>query len=279
MGDKIPATKNVKKGKNMLKPDINSEYLERPYAVKYAELELTKPAEEIMLFLNKKEVIDPSLALLPENGNMEEILNEGYMQCEYGYCTLPNGGGYIAMLNKMPGVTYEMYKFFCEWWGNAPDATLRYRIWNPQDHIMAGYRWTCEAIGDHIEDLVFLEKLKIQNLGISSEKAASSTLICPDGGNVVSKRIDAPPFSSPVPGVVCHFVREMADGSGIELRSRFWKGYQAGEKGLFNAMGPYTPKETPESLHALAEHNAYEMAHLAAILPSLYDEEKHSCYY
>lgn len=257
----------------MLKPDIDLKYMDRPYA-KYLNLELTKPADEIMHFLGKKKMMDASLALLPENKNMEEILNEGYMECEYGYCTLPNGGGYVAMLNKMPGVTYDMYRFFCEWWGNAPDATLRYRIWNPRDHVMAGYRWSCEQIGDHIEDLIFLETLKIENLGISADKAAESTLICPDGGNVISKRVDAQPFSAPVPGVVCHFVREMSDGNGIELRSRFWKGYQVGENGLFDAMGPNTPHETQESLHALAEHNAYEMAHLAAILPSLYAEEK-----
>ncbi len=261
----------------MLKPDIDQKYMDRPYA-KYLELELTKPDAEIIRFLNEKKMMDPSLALLPENANMEDILNEGYMECECGCCTLPNGGGYVAMLNKMPGVTYDMYQFFCNWWSSAPDATLRYRIWNPQDHIMAGYRWSCELIGDHIEDLIFLETLKIQNLGISAEKAAASTLIFPDGGNVISKRIDSQPFTAPVPGVVCHFVREMPDGSGIELRSRFWKGYQVGTDGLFDAMGPNTPKETLESLYALAEHNAYEMAHLAAILPSLYEEENGAIY-
>ena len=206
----------------MLKPDIDLKYMDRPY-VKYLNLELTKPADEIMHFLGKKKTMDSSLALLPENKNMEEILKEGYMECEYGYCTLPNGGGYVAMLNKMPGVTYDMYRFFCEWWGNAPDATLRYRIWNPRDHVMAGYRWSCEQIGDHIEDLIFLETLKIQNLGISADKAAKSTLICPDGGNVISKRVDAQPFSAPVPGVVCHFVREMPDGNVMNCAVDFGK--------------------------------------------------------
>lgn len=261
----------------MIRPDIDEIYMSRPYA-KYADLELTKPSDEILRFLHRKKMIDSKYALLPENNNMDEILNDGYMECECGYCTLPNGGGYIAMHNKMPGVTFEMYQFWCNWWSSAPDAALRYRIWNPRDHYMAGFRWTNEMIGDHIEDLVFLETLEIKNLGISEEKAKASSLLWADGGNVISKRVDANPFSAPVPGVVCHFVREMADGSGIELRSRFWKGYQVGENGLFDAMGPHTPRETIDSLYGLAAHNAYEMAHLASILPSLYSEEKHVIY-
>lgn len=261
----------------MLRPDIDEKYMSRPYA-KYLDRELTKPSDDAWEFLRKKQMMDPKYALLPDNGNMEDILKEGYMECEYGYCTLPNGGGYVAMLNQMPGVTFEMYRFWCSWWSGAADSTLRYRIWNPRDHYMAGFRWTSEMIGNHVEDLVFLYTLQVENLGISAQAAENSSLLWADGGNVISKRIDAYPFSAPVPGVVCHFVREMPGGSGIELRSRFWKGYQVKENGLFDAMGPYTPKETMESLYGLAEHNAYEMAHLAAILPSLYEEEKDAVY-
>lgn len=256
----------------MLRPEIDEKFLQRPYA-RYLKMKLTRPAETAQNFLKEQQRMDPKDALLPENNNMDDILKDGYLNGEYGCCTLPNGGGYVAMLTQMPGVTFEMYRFWSGWWSNAEDATLRYRIWNPRDHVAAGFRWTSEVIGGEIEDLVFLETLQIKNLGISKELAAGSSLLMADGGNVISKRADAQPFSAPLPGVVCHFVREMPDGGGIEVRSRFWKGYQVGENGLFNAMGPHTPRETLDSLYGLAEHNAYEMAHLAAILPSLYEEE------
>ena len=261
----------------MKRPEIDKKFLSRPYA-KYLNRKMQDPPQEVLSFLKEKKMMDPQYALLPENNNMDEILKSGYMECEYGYCTLPNGGGYVAMLNKMPGVTFEMYQFWCNWWSTAPDATLRYRIWNPKDHCAAGFRWSNEEIGGHVEDLVFLNHLEPENLGISKEKVKKSSLLWADGGNVISKRVDADPFSAPVPGVVCHFVREMDDGSGIELRSRFWKGFQFGENGLFDAMGPHTPKETVDSLYGLAEHNAVEMAHLASILPDLYREEKEVFY-
>ena len=60
---------------------------------------------------------------------------------------------------------------------------------------------------------------------------------------------------------------------GVELRSRFWIGY-----GLVNGQvvkllpdGVQVPKEAPMGLFA---HNLKEFGHLAAILPSLYAEEK-----
>lgn len=256
-------------------PELTEEEKKKPYA-KFLNRKLATPSKEVLKFLKKREAMDKKYVLLPENNNMNDILKDGYLEYEYGYCTLPNGGGYVAMLNKMPGVTFEMYKFWLKWWTAGSDSSLRYRIWNPRDHYKAGFRWSSEDVGEGIEDLVFLYQLKPENLGLSKEIVERSSLLLADGGNVISKCINAAPLSAPKPGVVCHFVRNMEDGSGIELRSRFWKGFQVSDNGLFNAMGPDTPKETEESLYKLAEHNAYEMAHLASILPELYEMEKHT---
>lgn len=254
------------------KMELTEEEKSKPYAGLMKE-RLASPSEEALRFLAKRQEMDKKLALLPENQNMEDILKDGYLEGEYGCCTLPGGKGYVAMLNQMPGVTLEMYLFWNQWWSGKEDSTLRYRLWNPKDHYKAGFRWSCEQIGDHIEDLIFLDTLSPKNLGIDPEKAQRSSLLLADGGNVISKQTDAKLFSAPVPGVVCHFVREMKNKEGIELRSRFWKGYQFTDNGLIDAMGPDTPCETLGSLYALAEHNAYEMAHLASILPDLYRME------
>ena len=259
------------KSRAIQKPELTEEEKRQPYA-KYLNRQPATPAKEALEYLRSRQEIPVEDALLAENGNMNDILKDGYMKCEYGVCTLPNGGGYVAMLNKMPGVTFQMYQFWNNWWSKE-DQTLRYRIWNPRDHYKAGFRWSSEDVGKGVEDLIFLDHLVPENLGIDGKLAKESSLLLADGGNVISKAIDAEPLSAPQPGVVGHFVRDMADGSGIELRSRFWKGYQFGPDGLFCAMGPDTPRETLDTLLGLAEHNACEMANLASILPSLYAEQ------
>ena len=248
---------------------------QKPYA-RFLSRKLAEPEAETLAFLKRRQMMDPKDAMLPQNHNMREILEPGYLPHEYGYCTLPNGGGYIAMRNRMPGVTFEMYCFWKKWWSDAPDSDLRYRIWYPESHFRAGYRWSCEDFGSGPEDLIFLETVTPQGLGLGEAPIPETQLLMADGCNVVSKTRVSDPFSAPVPGVVCHFVRPLSDGSGIELRSLFWKGYQVGPNGFFDAMGPDTPHETEETLYKLLCHNAYEMANLAAILPELYAEEKNT---
>ena len=79
-----------------------------------------------------------------------------------------------------------------------------------------------------------------------------------------------PPFAVP-PTFMTHFVREIE--GGIELRSRFWMGW--------NYVNGRDVKVLPDGMRypdmaamSLALHNVKEFTNLAAILPSLYAEEK-----
>ena len=54
--------------------------------------------------------IDPAKALPIQN--RDELLRPGYLPCELGYCTMPDGSGFIAHYVRMPNVTLEML----DWW-------------------------------------------------------------------------------------------------------------------------------------------------------------------
>lgn len=74
-----------------------------------------------------------------------------------------------------------------------------------------------------------------------------------------------------IPVVMTHFLRPVEGGS--ELRSRFWFGYQIidGKPVKMIPDGVSIPEIAPVSL---LNHNVKEFANLAAILPSIYAEEK-----
>ena len=57
--------------------------------------------------------MDPSKAQRIENIN--DFLDPGYFEVETGYCILPNGAGYLAVNNKMPGVTADMVNWWFAW--------------------------------------------------------------------------------------------------------------------------------------------------------------------
>jgi anaerobic selenocysteine-containing dehydrogenase len=62
---------------------------------------------------------------------MNELLNPGYVEVETGYCTMPDGSGYMALLMPMPGVTADMVRWWMAWF-TLDD--LRYKVWSPRDH-------------------------------------------------------------------------------------------------------------------------------------------------
>jgi len=45
--------------------------------------------------------MDPAKALPIQR--MNELLDPGYVEAETGYCTMPDGSGYMALLMPMPG--------------------------------------------------------------------------------------------------------------------------------------------------------------------------------
>lgn len=217
---------------------------------------------EILAALRQEEEMDPNCALMPEN--VYDILKPGYHEIETGYCTLPDGGGYICVLNSMPEITLTAHAAFMSWW---PGDNLKYKIWCPSKHYASGYGWVNEDIGNGPEDIFFLKSLTPGDFLFAPEAYAKSKtkLICSSNG--LSKPSLAHLKVHPISMVVAHFVRPVR--GGLELRSRFWMGYQCNSEQGLHQVAP--PNWTPPvgALYRLAMHCALENANLRRVVPML----------
>ena len=68
---------------------------------KYYDLEMTPIPDEKMKMLAAGP-IDPANALDIRNRN--DLFRPGYLDCEIGYCIMPDGSGFLANLTVMPDV-------------------------------------------------------------------------------------------------------------------------------------------------------------------------------
>jgi len=237
-------------------------------AKSYSKYYYKEPSQidcELMEVINRKIEMDYRKAITPEKINY--MLDPSLIEVENGYCKLPSGGGYISALHKMPGVTFEMYKWWLDWWIHDE---LRYKIWCPKAHYNSGFMWSFE---DCEEDVFLMSSLRQtpEAIGLDVEKMKKSKLLMADGANATSLLRNSDRKTKPIPTIVMHFVYETEEG--IDIRSRFWKGYQAIGNSIVCVLEE-EQKVSSESLNKLLEHNCMEMSTLRDILPSLYAEEK-----
>ena len=215
---------------------------------------------------------DGSLGLMPQDLN--RLFEPGYLPLEAGFCNLPDGGGMLANLTDMPGVTVEMFDWWFAWHGLEP---MRYKIWNHEDHYYCLTRnpeissdsslpmkqryWN--TIHDVKEDVgLGLEHIAI-NFRDPADIGFDPALLKDFKGTIVCAGNEHNPV------IMCHFVRPT--DRGIELRTRFWMGY--------SVIGGRPVKVIPDGMQfplipvqALLAHNIKEFTHLASVLPKLYEE-------
>ena len=241
---------------------------------KYYELDMVPAPPEKYAMAEKP--ADPALALHPSD--MNKLFDEGYLPLEVGFCNLPDGGGTLANLTPMPGVTPEMFDFWFAWHGVEP---MRYKIWNHDDHYYCLTQNMDRALDKslslkerywdtthHVEEDVGMGKEKIfinfrnpVDIGFDPVKLADfkGTIVC--AGNEHS------------PTIMCHFLRPVE--GGCELRTRFWMGYSVID-GKPKKILPDGVQFPLEPVQALLRHNIKEFTNLAAILPKVYAEFKDS---
>lgn len=254
--------------------------LAKPYA-KYFDRPMTAAPQEIYDFLAKGP-INHADALPIARRN--DLLREGYLPAERGWCVMPDGSAFVAGLTKMPGVTSDMVAWWFAWHGLAD---LRYMIWDPDEHY-----------GIHVrpEDL---EHRLDYNLSLTERNWGTTDVVIEDvgGGTVelnisfispedfgydmdlfkkentrvaVNANISAAIFGGQPMVSFSHMTREI-DG-GIELRSRFWIGWVIRDKKPVR-VGEALPADQLQGLaHGLAYHCPKEYYNLAAILPGVYAE-------
>jgi len=250
----------------------------KPFA-KYFDRPMVPPPQEIYDLLEKGP-IDPSLALHINDRN--ELLDPGYLACEKGYCLMPDGTGFIAMLTKMPGVTMEMIEWWFAWHGLED---LRYAIWCHDDHL--GIHVKPEDLERRLDKSLSLKERNWDTTDVVYEDIGTGPMLLdisfmspesygfdmdrfkePSTLGAISANLGISETKTPMVSFT-HFVRAIEDG--VECRSRFWLGWQIKDK----EPRVVENKIPLELVEGLVHHCPKEYANLAAILPSVYAENAH----
>ena len=237
--------------------------------------------------------IDPSEALAFEKIN--DLLGPGYHAKENGYCFMPDGSCYVAVLTRMPGVTGDMLDWWFSW--HALED-LRYKIWYPGSHTETGVNDPGRLKN---KSLPFRERYwhtthyPVEDVGIGKEKL-SIKFLPPEEFGFDTARFETANVSTAICTRVgsenkkadhtdmCHLVRQVE--GGVEMRSRFWIGRRIKVRmfsngSLVNRLANtgfirkmVIPRRTP---YQMARHCAQEYNNLAQILPDLYREFGDEC--
>ena len=247
---------------------------------KYYEQDLAPIPEEKLAILAAGPAAPQTLLPFADRQLFLEGKDEEAGYCMVGFGILPDGTATVANKTYMPGVTSEMLDWWFPW--HSVGSDLRYKIWDPEDHYFArAHRadyvvdpavpmnqktwgvthYIMEDVGPGPEFLK-LNFLKPSDLGydmaaIGTEKCKS--MVCAIG-------------ESSCAAVMTHKWYPYEDG--VMFVSRFWIGYGRTEDGsIVKGIpdGVSIPVPAPMGLFA---HNIKEFTNLAAILPSVYAEEK-----
>jgi hypothetical protein len=246
------------------------EYLTRP---------LERPAAEVTAAIERGP-IDAAEALLP--GRVARLLDPAPLQAETGWCTLPDGVGYVAVRTAMPLVSGEMVDWWFDW---HPRESIRYRTWHPAAHransLQAPARprgkahWG--AVHHPVEDIgtgtvhARIEFMAPSEMGMATDaldEPAIATIVCGYAGDDTRHVRHSPMFHV--------FLRER---EGVVLRSHFWLGAALRPYGPLGPLGGLVLNNRivrgatlPAGLpRALAVHCSEEYANLAVLLPELYE--------
>lgn len=217
--------------------------------------------------------IDKENALIIEE--KDELLMPGYLDAEVGYCSLDNGTAFVSNITIMPGVTREMFDWWFAWHGLEP---LRYKIWDREDHFGVETTKRDRLLDKSIpinERIWGVTHTVIENTGFGPE-TIHIRFMSPEDMGFNMQILKQSNVLSIVSGngdnaVMCHSIRPIK--GGIELRSRFWLGYNIVDKKPVKILpqGVQVPLEVAKGL---ALHNIKEYTNLAKILPDIYMEEK-----
>lgn len=225
--------------------------------------------------------VDPAAAL--PRRQIDRLRDPVPLEVETGWCTLPDGVGFVAVRTPLPGVTATMVDWWFDW---HPRDPLRYRIWHPLAHFSnslepapaPGPKAHWGAVHHPVEDvgtgrvrarIAFAPPSELGFADDALDDPRVATVVCGwvgDDGRRVRHSAMAHVF--------------LAGDGGVVLRSHFWLG---------SAIRPYAPAAVatpaerllnrsavrraalPAGLPpALARHCAEEYANLAAILPELH---------
>ncbi len=245
-----------------------------PYS-QFFDLPINLPSEETIKALLPGNEIDPSLAILPEECG--KLFTPGYLECENGYCVLPQGFGFSAVKIDMPEVKPEMLPFWFSWYLSS---TVHYKTWLPDMHLEMRILERGHAA---TEDLGWGPELpllgagfmyKAEDFGITDPTEKDPDFVRFFGGAtpIISPEDDPLDFEPKGYLSMVNYMRQK--GTGMEWRVRTWMGvaYQNGEYIL--DPPPENPVPLIDRVRGMACHNAWEWSRMATLLPAVYNFAK-----
>lgn len=254
---------------------ITEEEKKLSYAKYFYQKMATIPADKLEIAQGKAAA---SNTLLPiEDRNRFLAGSDTGIQIGFGIAT--NGTGMVANRTFMKNVTVPMVDWWFGW--HSVTSDLRYKIWDPEDHYQARANKP-----DHVKDPSIPNNQKtwgvthdiIEDIGMGSDPLKLSFKSPVDfgydpaliGTSKCESLVCAVGLGS-CPAAMTHKFYTVK--GGISFESRFWFGY-AFENGKFIKVVPNGKAVSEAVPRALFNHNIKEFTNLAAILPSLYAEEK-----
>ncbi|HCO62589.1 MAG TPA: phloretin hydrolase [Clostridiales bacterium] len=260
----------------MDRPVLTPEEAQLSYAKYFNQPLAAIPQEKLDVWQGP--MADPSTALAFEDRAKFQRADVPGLQD--GFTVAPNGTGFVANTTFMPGVTAEMIDWWFGW--HSVTSDLRYKMWDKEDHWYAradkpeyvkdpnvplnqktwGVNHSIkEDIGLGADDLLLCFR-RPSELGYDESLIGTDdclAMVCAYG-------------LGSAPALMTHIARK-AEG-GILFCSRFWMGYGPNQEGQLVKLVPdgvSIPEIVPRALYG---HNIKEYSNLAAILPSVYAEEK-----
>lgn len=266
-----------------LSPEENA----KPWAKYYRPM--TPPSPAHAKLLADAIPMDPAKALPIQR--MNELLDPGYVEVETGYCTMPDGSGYMALLMPMPGVSADMVRWWMGWF-TLDD--LRYKIWSPRDHKTVSIKDEDRAMlldpsvprerkiqnpsPSHLamEDLGLgvvgaqIDMLTPEELGFDVSRYRQPFAATMVGANVTVTLLGGGP---PSQAVLVHLIRDIP--GGIEYRTRLWMGYSIVDRKPVLTLPPGA-RIPEEAVWGSLEHDVLECENFRAVVPDIYAEFGHA---
>ena len=263
-------------------PELSDEEKALPSSKYYTDYKLYPPTpiQQQILDAGPMNVEDA----IPVEHWLDWLSPTGYPKVVYGYTMMPDGSGfYIEYSVTAPTWNGAWRRWYGKWYNQysknmpAGKGNLRYKIWNPIDHWDhrfvngkddADGVWSLETLdlgenGDASKGMPAIShKIDLTEYGLTKEKKAEL--------EAADCRVEAvwEEFDEPGHHLVLRFSRPCPLG-GRESINCEWMGYWPVNGKI---VRDEQTKVDEKYLHDVLVHNTLERAHLASVLPDLYEE-------
>lgn len=208
---------------------LSTELTEReralPHARYYSQLPAPLPEEYLAAL---KEPMDASCAFgLKDYGKF--MNNRGHCAVENGYCVLPDGVTYAAVLLRQEGRTDEIVDHYNRYF--APEESLFYKLWHPKAHYLHYTDGALEDFGFGRVNMRFVAAVEPEDLGIRREEIEKNDPACIfiGGTSTVGYRLDAPGPRKLERNTIVFYYRQTDYGREVRVRLWYGAGIEQGE--------------------------------------------------